>query len=58
MGKAVAAVAPTVVTVTVAVPEAEPLANVMDGVLTAQVGRWVAPVGELLKAQASAIVPE
>jgi len=57
-GKAIAVVALVDVTVMVDVAEVEPLANWTDGVFTAQVGRSVAPLGEVVKAQVSAIVPE
>jgi hypothetical protein len=57
-GEAIAVVVATEVIVTVDVAEAEPLPNVIDGVLTAQEGRSVAPVGEEVRAQARAMVPE
>jgi hypothetical protein len=57
-GEAIAVVVATEVIVTVDVAEAEPLPNVIDGVLTAQEGRSVAPVGEVVRAQARAMVPE
>lgn len=57
-GLANAVVAPTVVTVAVAVTEEEPLAKVTDGLFRAHVGRSMAPLGESVNAQLRATVPE
>jgi hypothetical protein len=51
-------VAATEVTVTVAVAEAEAPVNVTDDVVAAQVGRFAAPLGDLVRAQLSVTVPE
>lgn len=57
-GDARALVAPTEVTVAVAVTEVEPLARVTEDLLKEQFGRSTAPLGELVKTQLSATVPE
>jgi hypothetical protein len=57
-GKAAAVVAATEVTVKVVAAEVEPLVSVTVGVLEAQVGRFVAPAGELVNTQLRTIAPE